>query len=59
MSLLNNSPFTLCQKYWEFQKSDRQKLVTWMEFLELAQYIQVDQMKKELDAEQSTGTSKY
>jgi len=32
-------------------EADRQKLVTWMEFLELAQYIQVDQMKKELDAE--------
>ena len=30
-------------------EADRQKLVTWMEFLELAQYIQVDQMKKELD----------
>jgi len=34
-------------------EADRQKLVTWMEFLELAQYIQVEQLKKEFDAEQS------
>ncbi len=33
-------------------EADRQKLVTWMEFLELAQYIQVEQLKKEFDAEQ-------
>jgi cytochrome P450 len=34
-------------------EADRQKLVTWMEFLELAQYIQVEQLKKEFDAEQT------
>ena len=34
-------------------EADRPKLVTWMEFLELAQYIQVEQMKKEFDAEQT------
>jgi len=34
-------------------EADRQKLVTWMEFLELAQYIQVEQLKKESDAEQT------
>ena len=34
-------------------ESDRQKLVTWMEFLELAQYIQVEQLKKEMDGEVS------
>ena len=34
-------------------EADRQKLVTWMEFLELAQYIQVEQLKKEFDAEKS------
>jgi cytochrome P450 len=34
-------------------EADRQKLVTWMEFLELAQYIQVEQSKKEFDAKQS------
>ena len=33
--------------------ADRPKLVTWMEFLELAQYIQVEQMKKEQEGEQS------
>ena len=32
-------------------EADRQKLVTWMEFLELAQYIQVEQMKKELEGQ--------
>ena len=32
-------------------EADRQKLVTWMEFLELAQYIQVEQLKKEMDGE--------
>jgi len=37
-------------------EADRPKLVTWMEFLELAQYIQVDQMKKEKDAEASNET---
>jgi cytochrome P450 len=37
-------------------EADRPKLVTWMEFLELAQYIQVDQMKKEQDAEASNET---
>jgi len=31
--------------------ADRQKLVTWMEFLELAQYIQVEQLKKEMEGE--------
>ena len=34
-------------------EADRQKLVTWMEFLELAQYIQVEQLKKEFDAGQT------
>ena len=33
-------------------EADRQKLITWMEFLELAQYIQVEQLK-EFDAEQT------
>ena len=31
--------------------ADRQKLITWMEFLELAQYIQVEQLKKEMEGE--------
>ena len=34
-------------------EADRQKLVTWMEFLELAQYIQVEQMKKELEGQKT------
>ena len=34
-------------------ETDRQKLVTWMEFLELAQYIQVEQMKKELEGQKT------
>jgi len=34
-------------------EADRPKLVTWMEFLELAQYIQVEQMKKEQEGEQN------
>ena len=34
-------------------EADRQKLVTWMEFLELAQYIQVEQMKKELEGQRT------
>ena len=34
-------------------EADRPKLVTWMEFLELAQYIQVEQMKKVESAENS------
>jgi len=34
-------------------ESDRPKLVTWMEFLELAQYIQVEQMKKEQEGKQN------
>ena len=32
-------------------ESDRQKLINWMEFLELAQYIQVEQLKKEMEGE--------
>ena len=34
-------------------EEDRQKLITWMEFLELAQYIQVEQMKKELEGQKT------
>ena len=34
-------------------EADRQKLVTWMEFLELAQYIQVEQIKKELEGQKT------
>jgi len=32
-------------------ESDRQKLVTWMEFLELAQHLQAESYKKELEGE--------
>ena len=34
-------------------EADRPKLVTWMEFLEIAQYIQVEQMKKEQEGKQN------
>ena len=32
-------------------ESDRQKLVTWMEFLELAQHLQAESYRKELEGE--------
>ncbi len=45
-SFLNNCPYIHLSEILGIPEADRQKLVEWMEFLELAQYFTLEQIKQ-------------